>query len=355
MSFVGRLQTAVFSRRNKSLPENDEIMRQTLAYAKEPHRYITQETSFTAPPAAKGFHNDFKNKPLAELPTLDSLPNNSFSPKRRKSVDETQEIDCLLSDPELPLLSEIDHKIGKCYCHLCECGKHICPSVNKIRFTYNKGNFLTSYKMQYDPRDVDPTLNSPIFRRKLQTQGSTRRTDVKMDLTTTKQQDFQLPSSVDQPKPAFYSQATTTRDLKFTGRSAYQVNFPNWGPNEIERMRHASLPYRGDEIKFNPRTTYGSEFRRGSLSREVPPRRKTTGGIDPMLKSPISPSKNFFAQTTTGSTYRDHTSTRLPTRKMIINEEYSPVVHSPSHFDTIYRNQFNTLQKSPNNGKKQLE
>jgi hypothetical protein len=355
MSFVGRLQTAIFSRRNKSLPENDEIMRQILADAQEPHRYITQETSFTAPPVGKGFHNDLKNKPLAELPILDSLPNNSFSPKRKKSVDEAQEIDCVLSDPDLPLVSEIDHKIGKCYCHLCDCGKHICPSVNKMRFTYNKGNFLTSYKVQYDPREVDPSLNSPIFHRKLQTQGSPRRSDVKMDLTTTKQQDFQLPSSVDQPKPAYYSQATTTRDLKFTGRSAYQVNFPNWGPNEIERMRHASLPYRGHEIKFNPSTTYGSEFRTGSLSKEEPPRRKTTGGIDLMSKSPISPSKNFFAQTTTGSTYRDHTSKRLPTRKMIINEEYTPVVHSPSHFDTIYRNQFNIFKKSQNHAKKQLE
>ena len=355
MSFVGRLQTAIFSRRNKSLPENDEIMRQILADTQEPHRYITQETSFTAPPVGKGLHNDFKNKPLAELPILDSLPNSSFSPKRKKSADEAQEIDCVLNDPELPLVSEIEHKIGKCYCHLCECGKHICPSVNKMRCTYNKGNFLTSYKVQYDPRDADPTLNSPMFRRKLQTQGSTRISDVKMDLTTTKQQDFQLPSSVDQPKPAYYSQATTTHDLKFTGRSAYQVNFPNWGPNEIERMRHASLPYRGHEIKFNPRTTYGSEFRRGSLSKEEPPRRKTTGGIDLMTKSPISPSKNFFAQTTSGSTYRDHTSRRLPTRKMIINEEYTPVVHSPSHFDTIYRNQFNIFQKSPNHAKKQLE
>lgn len=355
MSFVGRLQTAIFSRRNKSLPENDEIMRQIQVDAQEPHRYINQETSFTAPPVGKGFHNDFKYKPIAELPILESLHNSNMSPRRKKSVDDAQEIDCVLSDPELPLVSEIDHKIGKCYCHLCECGKHICPSVNKMRYTYNKGNFLTSYKVQYDPRDVDPSLNSPIFKRKLQTQGSPRRSDVKMDLTTTKQQDFQLPSTVDQPKPAYYSQATTTHDLKFTGRSAYQVNFPNWGPNEIERMRHASLPYRGHEIKFNPSTTYGSEFRRGSLSKEEPPRRKTTGGIDLMSKSPISPSKNFFAQTTSGSTYRDHTSKRLPTRKMIINEEYTPVMHSPSHFDTIYRNQFNIFQKSPNHAKKQLE
>lgn len=353
MSLVGRLKTSHFSRRNRSVPANDPLFRKDLPELLDSDKLLSDKVSSGNSPHGKLQNNDVKIKPFGEFQTFEVSKDKNLSPTRKSLGEEMREDECVLNDPELPLVVELDHKVGKCFCHLCECGKHICPGNSKLKQKFTKGNFLTSYKVQYDTRENEGSLNSPIFNKRLQTQGSPRRPDLKMDLITIKQQDFQLPINTEQSKPVYYSQATTTHDLKFTARTGNQVNYPNWGPNEIERMRHSSLPYRGQEIKFNSNTTYGSEFRRSSISRdEYSSRRKTLGGFDLTSRSPISPSKNFFSQTTSGLTYQDHKNSRLPTRKMMINEEYTPVVHSPRHFDTIYRNQFIKLEKSARFSKK---
>ena len=66
-------------------------------------------------------------------------------------------IECPLNNPELPIVSELDHKTGHCYCHHCICGKHSCLAYPKSKTP----TWSTQYKKDYNTKvsiKTDPYL-----------------------------------------------------------------------------------------------------------------------------------------------------------------------------------------------------
>ena len=51
-----------------------------------------------------------------------------------------------------------------------------------------------------------------------------------------------------------------SRDLAFVGRTSNQANYPNWGMEKPARRSPMKLPYRGSEVPFDGRTSYGDTY-----------------------------------------------------------------------------------------------
>ena len=76
--------------------------------------------------------------------------------KRLKKIRENEKKSCLLSDPNLGIISENDHKVGLCLCRYCNCGEHKCykESAN----LYPKSSFSSKYQHDYQRNLFDVPL-----------------------------------------------------------------------------------------------------------------------------------------------------------------------------------------------------
>jgi hypothetical protein len=55
---------------------------------------------------------------------------------------------CPLDDDDLPAVSEMQHKVGNCYCHHCNCNNHQCPgkTIKMWNITPNKSIYHNTFK-----------------------------------------------------------------------------------------------------------------------------------------------------------------------------------------------------------------
>ena len=52
----------------------------------------------------------------------------------------------------LPPVSEVNHSIGACYCHLCTCGEHLCPGDKLKTSKYLPSSLKSIYKQDYQKK-----------------------------------------------------------------------------------------------------------------------------------------------------------------------------------------------------------
>ena len=137
-------------------------------------------------------------------------------------------IECPLNSPDFPPVSEKDHFVGRCYCHLCTCAEHVCLKVVQRR-SYQSRRFTTC------SQDSPPLMHK-------QTDASLPSTQL-IDFLTTKQRDFlTFTVTANLPKPM------TAPISSFEGRPARkQLDSLSWEPNEksaLHRLKPASLRQR---------------------------------------------------------------------------------------------------------------
>ena len=109
---------------------------------------------------------------------------------------------CPVSDPDLGLISENDHRVGLCICRFCTCKQHVCPSVMPPE-PYLKSTLYSKYQKEYKQKPFDTNLR-PSGRRYYQ---NTQR----MDLLTTAGKDYTPKELPRRPKTQIKATPVKTR------------------------------------------------------------------------------------------------------------------------------------------------
>ena len=169
---------------------------------------------------------------------------------------------CILSDPEVGIVTENDHKVGKCLCSLCTCGQHVCPRLPLPRFrTYD-----TSYKRSYRRLKTEVVKKAGPYLPFYNSPG-------RMETKTSMQMDYQSPKL---PAPVRLSRVqSSSPKFNFIGTSSYSVDYPDWGPAVPTHEKRPIIPSRLRDVKFVGASTYSRHY--------IP----STGSFEPSRLSPI--------------------------------------------------------------------
>ncbi|CAG9317247.1 unnamed protein product [Blepharisma stoltei] len=174
--------------------------------------------------------------------------------KRPQSAPRRRE--CILKDDSLDLIPESDHYTRQCICFMCTCGKHSCPAIKKT--LYPKTSFSSQYQLTFKK----PSSRSPPQR----VRSSYSPSPFKMELITTQKQDYKAPDLKPFSKPVTVSSSFS--NLKFSGRTKYQCDFPNWGPIDIKHEKDPQLTHE-TKMKFTGKSSYSLFYERKSSSPEI--------------------------------------------------------------------------------------
>lgn len=155
---------------------------------------------------------------------------------------------CPVSDPELRIISENDHRVGLCLCKFCQCGQHSCPNpLNKD--LYPSSTFTSKYQSDYRKGKFDTVLY-PISK---PYQPNTS----KMDLKTTNQEEYKAHSiSPAKRNPLVWNSNIATAQT----RSLYSSEYVNWGPSTFSHEKRFHPPVRSTEIPFRGSSSYQNSF-----------------------------------------------------------------------------------------------
>lgn len=155
--------------------------------------------------------------------------------------------DCLLDDPHLGPITEIDHKLSQCLCSECTCGRHLCPYLKSS----SKPRTATKSTYQVEYRRHSSAKSKPYVR-----QDQLGLLRGKMDLTTMNQS-FYKPHAIE--SPVIVRPSTTKPGLKFVSESSYKVSYPNWGPMSSTHSSPAKTN-KSVPLKFTAESSYNASF-----------------------------------------------------------------------------------------------
>lgn len=316
--------------------------------------------------------------PRSRAKTSQSARSHPMHSPRSQRPNTKQMERCPLNNPDLPPVGEVEHLVERCYCFLCNCGKHVCPGASRRKTEFVKSMYSTNYHIEYYRKYGNPS--KPLT---LTSYTSNR---LPMDLQTMKQRDFQPykiePAGEPLPRPPPHS-------VQFVSRSSYQANFPNWGPNEVIRVNRPWLPYRGDSVRLDPKTTYSESFGKTSPTHSAraghpsglaglghskessgSPRKERgegrdgaahdgksdisdpahgireelgnypTGYSNPNLRrtgGPLGTGREFYSQTTTNRAFKPFNSKQVASKEPRPNENFVPMQSPGSYLKTTYR------------------
>ena len=126
------------------------------------------------------------------------------------------EKDCPLNDSNLPMVSELEHKTGRCFCHHCSCGRHSCGLFIKKSFSGSL-KMRTFYNSEFTKKLSRKEL--PFMPKEYK---SFFKTSLKTNTKSITQSDFVSQKIIKtescRPDKSFVS-------VKFSGRSSYERDF----------------------------------------------------------------------------------------------------------------------------------
>jgi len=68
-----------------------------------------------------------------------------------------------------------------------------------------------------------------------------------------------VPFEIGEPEMATH-EPMPMHSIPFSARTAYDADYPHWGPYKAIPAKPDNLPYRGGEIKFDHCTTYANQY-----------------------------------------------------------------------------------------------
>ena len=154
---------------------------------------------------------------------------------------------CLLSDPEIGIITENDHKVGKCICHLCTCGHHLCPSLPLPRFR----NYSTSYQRSYRRLKTEAVKKVVPYLPFYTQPGG-------MELKSSMKCDYQAPRSP--VKVAITHTRSSSPKFNFIASSSYAAAYLDWGPAAPNHEKRPYFPSRLCDVKFKGTSTYQQHY-----------------------------------------------------------------------------------------------
>ena len=240
--------------------------------------------------------------------------------------------ECPLSHADFGPVGEIDHYVGRCYCHFCTCSLHICPNAYKrarLGQTLGSTSYREAFRSQQGGEPAKPINVQPPYIANSQP----------MDLMTTSQRDYPPFTITSSPhsKPS-----TAPNSLKFSFRSSYQAEFPNWGSKDGFAEKRPQYPYRGHEVKMDLRTTYAQTYKLPPVKAETSNRMNSTS-----TSFSVSAGSEFYGETTAQKEYRSpdkHHFAKLEPRR--VEAPLLPESPAKVHFKTMYQSEYKGAQQA---------
>jgi STOP protein len=217
---------------------------------------------------------------------------------------------CILNNEDFPPLSELDHIQRNCFCYLCSCGKHKCPSLNPYHKPSPK--LLSSYQEKFSRKVTSPPKPFVFMDELIESKQ-------KMDLKSTAKEDFKA-YKVESLKNSNEYRHRSVSPFRFNVSSTYSQNYISYGPLNKGSFSKAAPEY--SPIKFMGTSTYAQSF--------VPP----TKTIERSNKAPkkgniLGIGGISILESTSKSTYTNHKETYLSKPFRLNSLDPSPVTVSP--------------------------
>ena len=200
----------------------------------------------------------------------------------------------------LPPVGELSHKEGCCYCYLCSCGKHACPSQARYSLPATKRNYHTSYRNDFPQKRFSPP-------RQFVRDGELRQTRNRMELKTSLQEQF---PAYQTPQPTASSREKVVyrpSHFKLAGQSTYKNYYSHWN-QYYPPLKPIPLHYSPSPVPFSGSSTYKDAF----ISKEasVRPSAQAKGTTSTLIGV-----RNFSSLDTTNQrTYKVHSSLDFPSK-----------------------------------------
>lgn len=155
---------------------------------------------------------------------------------------------CYLDREEFPPIGELEHIEKRCFCYLCTCGSHKCPSVP----TYTKPSvkITSSYREKFKGRQCLPSKPFKFL-------GEMRMSSQKMDLISMNQHEFQKVHE-ETLKKAKEPERQAVSSFKFYGKSTYQANYLRFNIGEQPKVGKTLETY--SPLKFVAKSTYADQY-----------------------------------------------------------------------------------------------
>lgn len=227
------------------------------------------------------------------------------------------EATCYLDRDDIPPLGETAHINRNCYCYLCTCGNHSCPSISD----YQKPSIkeISSYRQKFTGRQGSPSKpfaymdEIPLSKQKMELKSTTREDFLPFHVSI---KDIQKPHKLKSP-------------FKFNGNSTYKSNFVQY--NQL-RTQSTSKKYKYEHrsIKFNGKSTYAENFvqynspARTGIKKKYVPEKLEYADFDTTYKSTYTPAIDKIPT--------------IPFRHKSV--DYTPTESASPQFNTTYANQF---------------
>lgn len=236
---------------------------------------------------------------------------------------------CPVSDPNIGIISENDHRVGLCLCKFCECGQHICPNPLS-KDLYPNSTYMSKYKEDFKKASFSLSLKPiPI---------SYRPNELKMDLRTTNQEDYK-PFSVSPAKTKDLEWPAKS-NIKSPARSAYAHDFVNWGPTHIQIEKRFHPPFRSSEIPFKGQSSYNNNFY--PINKETADLYWTNGSELNAAGSKIvlGQKERSMFQTTYGDNMQDYSKNELNRLISVKPVSQEIFISIPGNFTTTSKNYY---------------
>lgn len=167
----------------------------------------------------------------------------------RRSKTSTRS--CILLKPEVGVISENDHRVGLCLCKLCSCGNHICPSL-KLPDTSPLSAYASNYKREYRKKQADQVIQP--YQKPYRKQEHHQ-----FDGLTTMARDFPTYKVVKEPQSRPKSAGL---NVPFAAKTSYSLNYPNWGPSNVNHEKRYNERHQDPTLKQETRTAYRETFQK---------------------------------------------------------------------------------------------
>jgi hypothetical protein len=165
-------------------------------------------------------------------------------------------MECQLNSLDLPVIGEVNHTVGDCYCYLCTCGLHKCPSTAPYYKSSPNVMYSTARRDFGYPK---PPASIPLLVR----EGELMHSKQPMDLNTIQRQSYNT-TSINKDTPESI-RSKTNSPFKFNANSTYRSNFPDW-QTCIKHMPRPETKYTPNLIRFTGVSTYGQDFSTHKIS-----------------------------------------------------------------------------------------
>ena len=156
---------------------------------------------------------------------------------------------CKLDKLGCPPVGESLHRVGHCYCYLCTCGKHYCPSQTK-RSVPSLAPVNSVYRRTFVGRHITPSV-------KFVRQGELLHSRSPMEFKTTGAEAYGSPATPPHPTPG--NPARPEYSFRFEARSSYRDQFVDWKMQGVPPKKKTQKPL-AQPAKLSAVTSYSRAY-----------------------------------------------------------------------------------------------